>query len=148
MLSLDSAKDTRRYNDKYREVWDALHGDEPTPKLGVSRFVVIAENDREALTIARRAYPVWHNHFYFLFYLLGGTPAHPRPVEFDKMMALGQAVAGNPDTVRTFLQAQIDESAANYLVGQFAFGDLSLEESLRTVELFENEVMGKLTATN
>jgi DNA topoisomerase-1 len=42
----------------------------------------------------------------------------------------------------------LDESAANYLVGQFAFGDLSLEESLRTVNLFQNEVMGKLTATN
>ena len=148
MISLDSAKDTFSYNDKYRQVWKTLYGDEPTPKLGVSRFIVMAENDQEALTIARRAYPVWHNHFYFLFYLLGGTPAHPRPVEFDKMMALGQAVAGSPDKVRAFLQAQLDESAANYLVGQFAFGDLSLEESLRTVELFKNEVMGKLTATN
>lgn len=148
MVSLDSAKDTRSYNDKYREVWSALHASKPTPKLGVSRFIVIAESDQEALTIARRAYPVWHNHFYFLFYLLGGKPAHPRPAEFDKMMEIGQAVAGNPETVRQFLQAQIEESAANYLVGQFAFGDLSLEESLRTVELFKNEVMPKLNAAN
>jgi hypothetical protein len=43
MVSLDSAKDTRGYNNKYRQVWSALHGDEPTPKLGVSRFIVIAE---------------------------------------------------------------------------------------------------------
>ena len=60
------------------------------------------------------------------------------------MMEIGQAVAGNPQTARQFLQAQLDESAANYLVGQFAFGDLSLAESLRTVELFKNEVMAKL----
>jgi alkanesulfonate monooxygenase SsuD/methylene tetrahydromethanopterin reductase-like flavin-dependent oxidoreductase (luciferase family) len=146
MVSLDSAKDTRAYNDSYRQVWRELHGDHPTPKLGVSRFIVIAESDQEALTIARRAYPVWHNHFYHLFYLLGGTPAHPRPAEFDQMMTIGRAVAGSPDTVRRFLQAQLDESAANYLVGQFAFGDLSLEESLRTVELFKNEVMTKLSA--
>ena len=46
-------------------VWRELHGDHPTPKLGVSRFIVIAESDQEALTIARRAYPMWH-HFYFL----------------------------------------------------------------------------------
>jgi len=144
MVSLDSAKDTRGYNNAYRRVWHELHGDQPTPKLGVSRFIVIAESDQEALTIARRAYPIWHNHFYYLFYLLGGTPAHPRPAEFDKMMAIGQAVAGNPDTVRRFLQAQLDESAANYLVGQFAFGDLTLAESLRTVELFKREVMAKL----
>ena len=64
------------------------------------------------------------------------------------MMALGQAVAGSPATVRTPFETQLHASAANYLVGQFAFGDLSLEESLRTVELFKNEVMGKLTATN
>ncbi len=146
MVSLDSAKDTRAYNDSYGQVWRELHGDRPTPKLGVSRFIVIAESDQEALTIARRAYPVWHNHFYFLFYLLGGKPAHPRPAEFDKMMELGQAVAGNPDSVRRFLQAQLDESAANYLVGQFAFGDLTLAESLHTVDLFKNEVMEKLTA--
>ena len=145
MVSLDSAKDTRGYHDRYRQVWTALHGSKPTPKLGVSRFIVIAENDQDALTIARRAYPVWHNHFYFLFYLLGGKPAHPRPAEFDQMMELGQAVAGNPDTVRRFLQAQLDESAANYLVGQFAFGDLTLAEALRTVELFKNEVMAKLS---
>jgi hypothetical protein len=60
------------------------------------------------------------------------------------MMEIRQAVAGNPETVRKFLQAQLDESAANYLVGQFAFGDLSLDESLRTVELFKKEVMPKL----
>jgi alkanesulfonate monooxygenase SsuD/methylene tetrahydromethanopterin reductase-like flavin-dependent oxidoreductase (luciferase family) len=148
MVSLDSAKDTRGYHDRYRQVWRELHGDRATPKLGVSRFIVIAESDQEALTVARRAYPVWHNHFYFLFSLLGGKPAHPRPAEFDKMMEIGHAVAGNPDTVRRFLQAQLDESAANYLVGQFAFGNLSLEESLRTVELFKNEVMAKLNGTN
>ena len=44
MISLDSAKDTRSFNDKFRETWRALHGDKPTPKLGLSRFVVIAES--------------------------------------------------------------------------------------------------------
>jgi len=145
MVSLDSAKDTRTYNDSYRRVWRALHGEQPTPKLGVSRFIVIADDDRDALTIARRAYPVWHSHFYYLFYLLGGKPAHPRPAEFDKMMEIGQAIAGNPETVRRFLQAQLDQSAANYLVGQFAFGDLTLAESLHTVDLFKREVMATLS---
>ncbi|HET7007727.1 MAG TPA: LLM class flavin-dependent oxidoreductase [Candidatus Binatia bacterium] len=145
MISLDSAKDTRSFNDKFRETWRALHGDKPTPKLGLSRFVVIAETDQEALTIARRAYPVWHRNFYFLAHLSGRMPAHPRSPEFDTMMELGQAVAGSARTVHQFLQCQVDESRANYLVGQFAFGDLSLAESLRTVALFKNEVMTKLT---
>ena len=63
------------------------------------------------------------------------------------MMEIRQAVAGDPANAREFLQAQLEESGANYLVGQFAFGDLSLAESLRSVELFSKYVMAKLTAT-
>jgi hypothetical protein len=36
------------------------------------------------------------------------------------------------------------ESGANYLVGQFAFGDLSLAETLRSLELFTQRVMPAL----
>ena len=147
MVSLDSAADTRKYNDKFREVWRATRGDAPLPKLGLSRFIVIADDSRQALAAARRAYPVWHRSFYFLFSLRGGRPAHPRPAEFDKMMGIRQAVAGDPETAREFLQAQLAESGANYLVGQFAFGDLSLAESLLSVQLFSKHVMAKLTAT-
>ncbi|MGE5220051.1 MAG: LLM class flavin-dependent oxidoreductase [Chloroflexota bacterium] len=146
MVSLDSARDTRGYFDRFRQVWRELHGAQPTPKLGLSRFIVIAEKDDEALAAARRAYPVWHKHFYFLYSLLGGKPAHPRPADFDKMMEIGQAVAGTPATVTRFLQEQAEESALNYLVGQFAFGDLSLAESLGSVELFRSHVMPELNA--
>ncbi len=145
MVSLDSAKDTRTYNDRYRQVWRELHGDTATPKLGQSRFVVIAENGKEALAAAQRAYPVWHRHFYYLYSIRGGKPTHPRPETFEKMMGIGHAIAGDPLEVLQFLRAQIDESAANYLVGQFAFGDLSLSESLRSVELFRKNVMPELT---
>jgi alkanesulfonate monooxygenase SsuD/methylene tetrahydromethanopterin reductase-like flavin-dependent oxidoreductase (luciferase family) len=144
MVSLDSAQDTRNYNDRYRQVWRELHGDQPTPKLGLSRFIVIGENGSEALSAARRAYPIWHRHFYYLYSIRGGKPAHPRPDRFDKMADIGQAIAGDPDAVAKFLEAQIDESAANYLVGQFAFGDLTLKESLRSVHLFHEHVMPKL----
>jgi alkanesulfonate monooxygenase SsuD/methylene tetrahydromethanopterin reductase-like flavin-dependent oxidoreductase (luciferase family) len=144
MVSLDSAQDTLSYNDRYRQVWRELHGDQPTPKLGLSRFIVIAENGSEALSAARRAYPIWHRHFYYLYSIRGGKPTHPRPDTFDKMAEIGQAIAGDPDAVTKFLEAQIDESTANYLVGQFAFGDLTLKESLRSVHLFHEHVMPKL----
>ncbi|HKY09505.1 MAG TPA: LLM class flavin-dependent oxidoreductase [Candidatus Binatia bacterium] len=148
MVSLDGAKDTRCYNDRYRAVWRQLNGPKPTPKLGQSRFIVIADSGSAALAAARRAYPVWHRHFYYLYSIRGGKPTHPRPDSFDKMVEIGHAIAGDPEAVRKFLQAQIDESAANYLVGQFAFGDLSLAESLRSVELFRRHVMPRLSATN
>jgi alkanesulfonate monooxygenase SsuD/methylene tetrahydromethanopterin reductase-like flavin-dependent oxidoreductase (luciferase family) len=146
LVSLDSAADTRRYTDRFREIWRATRGNTPEPKLGLSRFIVIAKDDAQALAVARRAYPIWHRHFYYLFSLRGGTPAHPRPAEFDRMMEIRQAIAGSPETVRLFLQSQLAESGANYLVGQFAFGDVSLAESVRSVELFKRHVMAQLTA--
>jgi alkanesulfonate monooxygenase SsuD/methylene tetrahydromethanopterin reductase-like flavin-dependent oxidoreductase (luciferase family) len=148
MVSLDSAMDTRTYNDRYRQVWRELNGDKPTPKLGQSRFIVIAECGKEALAAAQRAYPVWHRHFYYLYSIRGGKPTHPRPDTYEKMMAIGHAIAGDPAEVLKFLQVQIDESAANYLVGQFAFGDLSLAESLRSVELFRQHIMPKLSGAH
>ena len=36
------------------------------------------------------------------------------------------------------------ESGANYVVGQFAFGDLSLSEILASLELFTRHVMPEL----
>jgi alkanesulfonate monooxygenase SsuD/methylene tetrahydromethanopterin reductase-like flavin-dependent oxidoreductase (luciferase family) len=147
MVSLDSAADTRKYNDTFRAVWRARRGGAPLPKLGLSRFIVIAQDPQQALACARRAYPVWHRSFYYLFSLRGGKPAHPRPADFDAMMGIRQAIAGTPDTVCDFLQGQLTESGANYLVGQFAFGDMTLDESLRSVELFSEYVVPNLTVT-
>jgi alkanesulfonate monooxygenase SsuD/methylene tetrahydromethanopterin reductase-like flavin-dependent oxidoreductase (luciferase family) len=142
VVSLDSAEETSRFTDCYRRVWHELWGaGRALPKMGIGRFIVVADSDEAALSIARRAYPIWHRSFYHLFRLYGGGPAHPRPPEFDALAASGQGVAGSPETVRRFLGSQLELSGANYLVGQFAFGDLTLAESLRSVELFTRHVM-------
>ena len=117
------------------------------PKIGISRFIVVAENEKEALGAARRAYLLWRRSFYHLYQLRGGAPAHERPQDFDEVMNDGLGLAGTPDTVAVFLQSQLAEAAANYLVGQFAFGDLSLAESLRSVELFAAHIMPRLSIT-
>ena len=62
------------------------------------------------------------------------------------MVERGQGIAGSPATVTQFLSAQLDETRCNYLVGQFAFGDLTREESLRSIGLFVDEVMPALRA--
>src|SRR2546427_12141775 len=43
-----------------------------------------------------------------------------------------------------YVRAQLEEAGANYFVGQFAFGSLSLEETLRSIGLFADEVMPML----
>ena len=60
------------------------------------------------------------------------------------MVQQGQAIAGSPDTVTEFLARQFEDNPANYLVGQFCFGDLSLAEMLRSTELFASHVMPAL----
>ena len=143
-VSLDPPAETRASNERYRATWRDVHAGAALPKMGLGRFIVVAPSDAEALHLARRAYPKWHASFTYLFRLHGRSQMHPRPPDFDALMERGQGVAGSPATVTDFLRTQLDETGCNYVVGQFAFGDLSLEETLRSVALFATEVMPAL----
>jgi alkanesulfonate monooxygenase SsuD/methylene tetrahydromethanopterin reductase-like flavin-dependent oxidoreductase (luciferase family) len=55
-------------------------------------------------------------------------------------------IAGSPRTVADQLQAQIDESGVNYVACRFAFGDITFDEARRSIELFAEQVMPRLTA--
>jgi alkanesulfonate monooxygenase SsuD/methylene tetrahydromethanopterin reductase-like flavin-dependent oxidoreductase (luciferase family) len=142
IVSLDSARQTRSYADTYREVWgESPRETREMPKIGISRFIVVAEKEKEALGAARRAYLLWRRSFYHLYQLRGGAPAHERPKNFDEVLDAGLGIAGTAARVASCLQAQLAESQCTYLVGQFAFGDLSLDESLRSVELFTKYII-------
>lgn len=147
IVSLDTAADTRVLTDRFRQVWRESHGDAKLPRIGLSRFVFVAESDQAALAAARRAYPVWHRSFNHLFKLFGSAPRHPRPPDFDGLSEIGLGIAGSPETVAAFLESQMGQAGAGYFVGQFAFGDLSPAETLRSVELFASEVMPALAGT-
>ncbi len=69
---------------------------------------------------------------------------HPRPPTFDGLAEVGQGVAGSPPTVASFLRRELAASGSNYCVGQFAFGDLTLAETLNSIELFARHVMPQL----
>ena len=57
-------------------------------------------------------------------------------------ISLGDTIGiGTPAKALELLRAQLAESGANYLVCRFAFGDLTLSESLRSLELFQRHVM-------
>jgi alkanesulfonate monooxygenase SsuD/methylene tetrahydromethanopterin reductase-like flavin-dependent oxidoreductase (luciferase family) len=145
VVSLDPPQETRGFVERYRQVWHETRGaNSALPHIGLGRFIVVANTDEEAIRIARRAYPKWHRSFYHLYVLRGGAPAHQRPAELEALIQVGQGIAGSPSTVAAFLASQMKETGANYLVGQFAFGDLSLAESLRSLELFAAHVMPSL----
>jgi alkanesulfonate monooxygenase SsuD/methylene tetrahydromethanopterin reductase-like flavin-dependent oxidoreductase (luciferase family) len=149
VVSLDSPGDTRLSIERYRATWRPPHQGAVMPKLGLGRFIVVADDDAEALQLARRAYPVWHRAFTHLFRLHGGRgQRHPRPPDWNALAAGGQGVAGSPATVMKFLASQLAETGCNYVVGQFAFGDLTRDECLRSISLFTSEVMPALRANS
>jgi hypothetical protein len=75
----------------------------------------------------------------------GKTPAMgDRPPHFDQIKDGGRGIAGSPATVARMIKSQMEEAGTDYFVAQFAFGDLSLSEVLRTVDLFVREVMPAL----
>jgi alkanesulfonate monooxygenase SsuD/methylene tetrahydromethanopterin reductase-like flavin-dependent oxidoreductase (luciferase family) len=147
MVTNDQPTPTRAMVERYRKVWRELHGAGEPPKMGFVRFVVVAETDAKAMAIARRAYLRWRLSFTHLFQKFGTQPDSPLRVNaFDDLIKQGQGIAGSPETVRKFLAAQVEDSGANYVVGQFCFGDLTLDEMLRSVELFASQVMPALRA--
>lgn len=60
---------------------------------------------------------------------------------FEETMDGGRGIAGSPQSVIAALRTQLVESGANYCVGQFAFGDMTLDEALPSIDLFVREVM-------
>jgi alkanesulfonate monooxygenase SsuD/methylene tetrahydromethanopterin reductase-like flavin-dependent oxidoreductase (luciferase family) len=148
VVSLDPPDLARLAIERYRATWRAPHAGAAMPKLGLGRFIVVAENDAAALHLARRAYPVWHDSFTFLFRLRGRSQNHPRPADFDTLVERGQGIAGSPATVTDFLTSQLAQTGCNYVVGQFAFGDLTRSECLRSIDLFVRDVMPAVRAAD
>jgi len=141
VVSLDPAGATRASFDSFRAAWREAWGTKPLPLMGLGRFIVVANTDAEALAIARRAYPRWHDSFTFLHRKHGRLNAHPRPATFEGLADARQGVAGAPAAVAAFLRRELAETGSNYCVCQFAFGDLSEAEIRRSVELFARDVM-------
>jgi alkanesulfonate monooxygenase SsuD/methylene tetrahydromethanopterin reductase-like flavin-dependent oxidoreductase (luciferase family) len=125
----------------------AGHAADALPLMGMTRTIVVAESDAEALAIARRAHRRWHHSFMKLWDKHGTRPINAfYPDNFDAAQQAGFGIAGTPATVLDALVRQIGEARVNYLVCRFAFGDMALEESLASLELFAKHVMPELAS--
>jgi alkanesulfonate monooxygenase SsuD/methylene tetrahydromethanopterin reductase-like flavin-dependent oxidoreductase (luciferase family) len=140
------AAEIRAVTDRYREVWRELESPAlRAPKLGMTRQLVIAPTDAEAGAIARRAFRTYRSSFVSLWERRKDPLAAVlMPDDYAAVEQHGEALAGSPATVRRVLTEQLDTAGVNYLVCRFAFGDLSTEESLRSLQLFVAEVMPAL----
>jgi alkanesulfonate monooxygenase SsuD/methylene tetrahydromethanopterin reductase-like flavin-dependent oxidoreductase (luciferase family) len=141
VIGLDTVGELAPCFARFRAVWAEAHPGKPLPKMGIGRFVFLAPEEHTALSAARRAYRRWHESFVYLSKVMGWRHRHPRPSEFDAIAADGRAFAGTPQDAVKYVQEQMTGAGANYFVGQFAFGDLTQEETLRSIALFAEQVM-------
>ena len=107
--------------------------------IGVSRHIVVADTDEAALAIARRAYPRWRDKLPLAVRPPRHRAARHRHLSADlrrtdraqqRLRRLAR------DTVRRFVEAEIEANNCNYFVPQMVFGDMTRAEALRSIELF------------
>ena len=143
MVTLAFGERVKQVTDLYRSEWASHGGSEAAmPLVGVSRHVVVAESDEEALVIARPAYLKWRDSFAHLW-IEKGFPrplAEVYPDSWDELQERGNCCAGSPETVRAFVEAEAARGI-NYFLSWFAFGDMGVAQVTRSVELFAAEVM-------
>jgi len=133
---------TRPIVDRFRAEWLALgHPLEPPPLIGLNRHIVLADNEADARAVIERAYRRWRRHMEVLWLQHGHQFPLALPHEVGPLLAAGSAFAGTAAGARRYIAEQIETSGANYFICGISFGDISLEEATRTVELLGREVM-------
>lgn len=136
----------------YREAW-AAYADDPLralspvadPHIGALRQVFVAESDAEAERLARPAYKYWFDSLARLWRDRGSFPPIAIPEDFDEARRQGALIVGAPATVRAGLAAQAETCGFTYAVLQIAFGNLTHDQEMRSLDLIASEVMPGLT---
>jgi alkanesulfonate monooxygenase SsuD/methylene tetrahydromethanopterin reductase-like flavin-dependent oxidoreductase (luciferase family) len=138
---------------RYRTVFEEHARDEGRlnthvmkPRLGATRHVYVAQSDKEALETAREAYTLFDRNY---LTRPGRSPegSESRRGDFETALTWGGVIAGSPDSVRQHVQQFIEATGANYFVGTFAFGNLTMQQILQSLRLFATEVMPNVAAS-
>jgi alkanesulfonate monooxygenase SsuD/methylene tetrahydromethanopterin reductase-like flavin-dependent oxidoreductase (luciferase family) len=117
--------------------------------IGLLRHIVVAETDAQARRIAKAAVAHHAASLNHLRNTQGAGVPDPRPNihrgnSFEEWERDGMAIAGSPATVWAAIEQQAGELGINYLLAYLFFGGMTLEEALRSLELFRAEVMPKI----
>jgi alkanesulfonate monooxygenase SsuD/methylene tetrahydromethanopterin reductase-like flavin-dependent oxidoreductase (luciferase family) len=137
--------EVRVLRDRYHLEWaNARRDPREMPFFGSTKFTVVADTDAEAEALARSAYAMYSDHTQHLAKMYNTQKRRVWRSDFDEARAAGLIAAGSPATVRDYLADFIDESGINYLAVRIAFGDLTLEQSRRSLDLLTERVFPDL----
>ena len=141
VVTLNRARRPRRSRERFRAA--AARAERPDLLIGICRFVVVAETATEALATARGG-PIRSGiaSFIHLFVDARRAPGLERgPATSTRWPRPASRLPASAEEVAAALRAQLEQTGANYCVGQFVFGDMTLDESRRSIELFAHGVM-------
>ena len=144
IVTLIPAAGARQVVDAYMQAWNAAYGTgcshprAKLPKVGITRLLYVGENDRQAKERGMFGYRGFYDK---LGYLWRKFDVHHPALDEVSNAGPDTIITGTPATVRAAIEEQLDVSGANYFVPRFAYGDLTHEESVRSLELFTTEVM-------
>ena len=142
------------------------------PLYGGMRHMFIADSDAEAIARARVAHEAYRKHY--ARPLPPGVERRLPPALAARRLAAAREASGNSDaprqqffgpasaspeaamageslligsaaTIRDYVLRYAAESDANYYVGSFSWGDLTHDESSKSLRLFAEEVMPALS---
>ena len=130
----------RAINDAYLEGY----GQGGAPMMGLVRHIYVGETDAEALRIATPAYRRWKLSHVELWRRMG-SDNHLWPEHLDEAVAKDGAIVGSVETVIREINDAVAVSGCNYLVGRFAFGNMSYHDTRKSVDLFISQVMPKIS---
>ena len=132
---------------EYWRTWEAHKGDPgringhvAEPKVGIVRQVVVAETDDEAAALAQSAHAVWEHSILKLWHDHGDST---RDVQFSWQVAAEHETIlfGSPERVRDQVSQLLEVSGCNYVLCVFAWGNLTHQQSMRSLRLFSEQVM-------
>jgi alkanesulfonate monooxygenase SsuD/methylene tetrahydromethanopterin reductase-like flavin-dependent oxidoreductase (luciferase family) len=138
----------RAVSDRYREEAASAGAQNGTePLIGVNRYIIVGETDREAHELGRKAWPTFYENFIKLWRKHGTQPVNAKlPPSFDQLAESGHAIAGSAKMVAQMLSDQVSAGGMNYVIGSFMFGTMPHVEAMASIRRFAADVMPAVKA--
>lgn len=142
MMALVPSAEVRVLTDAYKDEWASLgRAEADLPPLGVSRQIVLADTTEKAREIAGRAFVPFARNLSYLWEKFGvAMPPGVASGTFETAPE-GHRYAGDTAGARAWVAYHAQTAGINYFSLEFAFGDMTSAEILRSAELFATEVM-------
>ncbi len=134
--------------ESYHDLHQPGIGRHHQPQVAGVRKFFVARTDTEAEDRARASWVAYTEHLTRLFRRFE-MPVPNDPTlggDFDRALAVQAVVAGSPERVLASVEEFAANSGTDYLVGAFAWGDLTIDEVRRSFDLFAEHVVQPMLA--